>query len=151
LAADGEGDEAGLGGPEQDQERPQASGARGADGVGPEEPGAGRAPGGEDEAPIRIVFKGFITLRRVRIKPDKKREEYVARLERIITACEEALTDSDALEEAQLKAADVIIRAIRMSYVIVREVDIENLERVAQEIKRRLDERARQGQAGLGG
>jgi predicted ATP-grasp superfamily ATP-dependent carboligase len=67
----------------------------------------------------------------------------VERLERIIALCEEALCDPGAVEGAQLKAADVIIRAIRMGYSIVREVDVEDLERRAEEIKERLEERRR--------
>jgi len=68
-------------------------------------------------------------------------------LERIVAVCEEAMNDAEALEEIQLKAAEVIIKAIRMSYAIVREVDIENLERHAEEIKKRLAERDREGRA----
>lgn len=106
---------------------------------------AGRTPNRSYEATLRVGYKGAITLRRVSIKPSRKRREYVKRLERIIAICEEALVNPEALEEIQLKAADVIIRAIRMSYTIVREVDIENLERLATEIKRELEARHQPG------
>lgn len=64
----------------------------------------------------------------------------------MVGACEAAMGDAGALEDAQLRAMDVLIRALRLSYVIVREVDIENLERQAEEIKGRLEERDRAGQ-----
>ena len=79
------------------------------------------------------------------MRPGVKRGEYVERLERIIALCEGALCDPAALEGAQLRAADVIIRAIRMGYAIVREVDVEDLERRAEEIKARLEEGRRGG------
>jgi hypothetical protein len=112
-------------------------------GAGSAEDGAGGSSGGGDEASFRLSFT--LTLRRVRIRPKAKREEYVARLERIIELCEAVLSDAGAMEDVQFKAADVIIRAIRMSYVIVKEVDVENLERVTAEIKAKLEERDREG------
>ena len=54
--------------------------------------------------------------------------------------------DPEAVEAIQLKAADVIIRAIRMGYTIVREVDIENLERHTKAIQRSFEERDRASQ-----
>ena len=69
-------------------------------------------PRGEAETPIRIRVK--VTLRRVRIEPAEKREEYIARLEKAIKFCENVLNNPGAVEEIQLEALDVIIRAIRM-------------------------------------
>jgi len=142
------GDSAGQGDPEQDEEGGEAAGPRGADGAGPEEDAGGGSAAGGAEAPARIGFRGFITLRRFKIRPGRKRREYVERLERIMAVCEEALSDPEAVEGAQLKAADVIIRAIRMGYAIVREVEVEDLERHAEEIKKRLEERRRGGGEG---
>jgi hypothetical protein len=104
----------------------------------------GRAALRKNEAPVRIGFKGFITLRR--IKPETKRKEYVKRLEDIVKTCEEALADPNVMKSIQLRAAQVIIEAIRMSYTIVREVDVENLEKLTAQIKAKLEERNRASQ-----
>jgi hypothetical protein len=117
-------------------------GASGSSGAGSAADGAGGASGGGDEASVRLSFT--LRLRRVRIRPKEKREEYVARLERIIELCESVLNSQGLMEDIQLKAADVIIRAIRMGYTIVREVDVENLERITAEIKAKLEERDRE-------
>jgi hypothetical protein len=132
--------------PEQDKERGQAPAPRRAHEPLPPEAGEGGQDSWADEAPLRLGYKGVITLRRVNIKPQKKRKEYVQRLEDIIGLCEEALMDPEAVEAIQLKAADVIIRAIRMGYTIVREVDIENLERHTKAIQRSFEERDRASQ-----
>jgi len=138
----------GVGADSHDVEPSQAEsgsvvGASGSVGAGSAADGAGGSSGGGDEASVRISFA--LRLRRVRIRPKAKREEYVARLERIIELCESVLNDVGSMKDVQLKAADVIIRAIRMSYVIVKEVDVENLERVTAEIKAKLAERDREG------
>jgi len=100
----------------------------------------------EAETPLTLGYKGVIILRRFKIKPEKKRRDYVQRLENIVSICEAALSDPESVQEVQLKAADVIIRAIRMSYTIVKEVDIENLERQTREIKRSFEERDRESE-----
>ena len=102
----------------------------------PEETAPAGSPHEEGEAPIRIRVK--VTLRRVRIEPAEKREEYIARLEKAIKFCENVLNNPGAVEEIQLEALDVIIRAIRMSYTIVKDVDVENLERLTDEVKTQL-------------
>jgi len=144
LAGGWGGDAPGHHDPEPGKERGQAGPPRGDHGPRPEEAGAKWPAGGEDEAVHRFGIQ--VTLRRVRINPDRKRREYLERLEGVIKACESAMGDAGALEEIQLKAMDIIIKAIRLSYVIVREVDIENLELQAEEIKRRLEERDRASQ-----
>ena len=144
VATDGKGDGADSCDVDSDQEESgSVVGASGSVGAGSAADGAGGASGGGDEASFRLSFT--LRLRRVRIRPKAKREEYVARLERIIELCESVLNDVGSMKDVQLKAADVIIRAIRMSYVIVKEVDVENLERVTAEIKAKLAERDREG------
>jgi len=140
MVGEGRGDGVHHGNTRQDKELRPVSGACGTTSIVPQEAGEGGQASKEAEAPIRISYRGVITLRRVRIEPSKKRGEYVQRLEQLISICEEALSDPQALEEIQLKAASVIIRAIRTSYAIVREEDVENLEQLAQEIKRQLAE-----------
>ena len=131
---------------EQNKELRQDSDPHRADVPYPEETGEGEQAYGEAETPIVFGFKGVITLRKVRIQPEKKRKDYIKRLENIIKICETALSDPDTVQEIQLKAANVIIRAIRMSYLIVKEVDIENLEQHTKEIQAKLEKRDREGQ-----
>jgi hypothetical protein len=140
----GRGDGVHKSNPKQDKELRPANGACGTPRFMPKEVRAGGEAREETEAPIILDFKGNITLRRMSIKPDKKRREYVRRLEDIVELCEEALSDPNSIEGTQLKAANVIINAIRMSYNIVREVDIENLERHTKEIQKILEKRARE-------
>ena len=81
-----------------------------------------------------------IRLRRVRIEPEAKREEYIRRLERLIAYCENVIEREDIPEEIRLRAIDVIVRIIRMSYVMVRDIDIENVEAAIELLKQRLEE-----------
>jgi len=93
----------------------------------------------EDAAPIRLSLR--VAARRFRIEPKRKREEYMSRLERIIRTCETPFNNPKAMEKIQLKADEVIIKEIKMSYEIMREAEIENLERLVVEIKAKLEER----------
>jgi len=111
-----------------------------------QENAAGRKVSGKNAAPLQLSFR--IAARRFRVEPKRKREEYVFRLERIIRTCENALNNPGAMEKIQLKAAEVIIKAIKISYEIVREADIEDLERLAAEIKAKLEERGQQSSSG---
>jgi hypothetical protein len=101
------------------------SGAPGAEGTEED------ARSGEAAARVRVV----ITARRVRIDPAGKREEYVGRLERLIGGLDGLLADPGLDEAARLKAVDVIIRAVRMCYLIVRDVDVERMERELEKLK----------------
>lgn len=140
VAGDGKGDASNAGGSEpRKRERGQALGTLGSDAALPQGDEASGPSRGEAEAPIRVKVQ--VTVRRVRIKPRGKREEYVARLERIIMFCEGVINNPGSVEEVQLLAFDVIIRAIRMSYMIVKDVDVENLERLTEEVKTQLKER----------
>ena len=58
---------------------------------------------------IRVSF----TARRVRIDPRKKREEYIHRLERVMSECDMIVSDPEGYEDLQVKAMAVLIRAIQ--------------------------------------
>lgn len=141
MAQRRKGDEDHNKAPEQNKKLRPSTDPHRAPGTVPQEARDRGTPPEETETPLSLGYKGVITLRRFKIKPEKKRRDYVQRLENIVSICEAALSDPDSVQEVQLKAADVIIRAIRMSYTIVKEVDIENLERQTREIKRSLKER----------
>jgi DNA-binding Lrp family transcriptional regulator len=142
----------GEGPPAEDDPHPHPEGRRPCPGHeaargGAAEDAEGGAPSGED-ASLDIAFQGVIRFRRIRIEPAKKREEYIERLERVIALCEEALTRPGAVGRPQLRAAEVLIKALRASYEIVREVDVENLERLAEEVARKIEEASGAGGGG---
>lgn len=107
------------------------------------------AHGGESEAAARL--RVYITARRVRIDPERKRAQYLQRLERLISELDEVIADPKGVEEIQLKAMDILIRTVRMCYHIVRDVDVESLEWEYERLKEE-DKKARedQGAAELG-
>ncbi len=124
-------DEAAAGGGEEEPLGPGA-GRGAACGGGPGAEAAGEdARAGEASERIRVI----ITARRFRIDPEGKREEYVGRLERLIEGLDGLMADQSMDEAARLKAMDVIIRAVRMCYLIVRDVDVERMERELEKLK----------------
>jgi hypothetical protein len=82
--------------------------------------------GGEGEAPRWV--RAFIGARRVRIDPARKRAEYMMRLEELMAEIDGIIDDPKGFKEIQVRAMDVLIRAVRMCYRIVRDVDVERLE-----------------------
>ena len=97
----------------------------------------------EDEASTRI--KVFITARRVRIDPERKRTEYIHRLEALIQGLDGIIADPEGVEKIQLRAMDVMIRAVNMCYRIVRDVDVEMMEDELARIEEE-NQRAREGE-----
>ncbi len=136
----GRHDEADLRGrppePGQDHERRPP-----ADGGGEEAEGGGE-DGWEGEAPQPVRF--FITARRVRIDPARKRENYLRRLEDLIEGLDRIVSDPEGVEQVQLKAMDIMIRAVRMCYHIVRDVDVEMLEDELEALEKE-NKRGREG------
>ena len=98
---------------------------------------------GKTDRPERVRLQ--ITARRVRIDPRKKRASYIRRLERVMRACDRVIADPASHEELQVKAMAVLIRAITVCYNLVTDVEVELLERQAEEIKRLFEEGARTG------
>jgi len=84
-----------------------------------------------------------ITARRVRIEPDKKRRSYIRRLERVMRQCDKIINDPEGYEELQVKAMAVLIRAVKVCYDIVTDVEVEMIEAEAEKIRRALEERRR--------
>ena len=77
-----------------------------------------------------------VTVRRVRINPEKKRSEYLHRLERVIRELNEMLQNPDTIKSTKLKAMDVMIKAVKACYTIVRDVDVEEIEEAVEKIKK---------------
>ncbi|MBL7167237.1 hypothetical protein ISS40_01060 [Candidatus Bathyarchaeota archaeon] len=115
-------------------------------------PNAGGGPGAEEQGPVHgevhaaetVVVN--ITARRVRIDPEAKRAQYLNRLELLIQELDAIIADPEGYEDIQLDAMDTLIKAVRLCYTIVRDVDVELLESELEELK----EKSRETQAGRG-
>ncbi|MFH2111205.1 MAG: hypothetical protein ABIJ47_08110 [Candidatus Bathyarchaeota archaeon] len=67
-----------------------------------------------------------ISCRRVRVDPAERRLSYIGRLEDVMRVCDRVAADPGGFEEVQMRALDVLIRAVRVCYGLV--VDVEELE-----------------------
>ena len=99
--------------------------------------------GASEEGPVEgepggglRVWVGF-TCRRVRVDPERKREEYIARLEAVMDYCDRVASDPVGVESLQVRALDVMIRAVRVCYGMVGDLEVGLLEGEVEELKRR--------------
>jgi hypothetical protein len=60
--------------------------------------------------------------------------------------CDTIVADPETPEDVRVKALAVIIRAVKVCYDIVTDVEVEMIEAEAAEIRRALEERRRRGQ-----
>lgn len=112
---------------EHDHRRRGAAYARGEEAQGEAE------DRGEGGAAQRLRFS--LTIRRVRIDPERKRVQYLRRLEKLIRDLDGIIADPTGVEPIRLRAMDMIVRTVRMCYLIVRDVDVERLEHELEELK----------------
>jgi len=73
------------------------------------------------------------------------------RLERVMKTCDAMVADTETPEAVKVKALAVLIRAVKVCYEIVTDVEVEQIEEQAEEIRRALEERRRRGQEPPGG
>ena len=99
----------------------------------------------EGEGSRRQRVRLNITARRVRIEPDRKRRSYIRRLEGVMRECDRIVADPETPEDVKVKALAVLIRAVKVCYDIVTDVEVEMIEAEAAEIRRALEERRRRG------
>ncbi len=85
------------------------------------------------QAAERLRFS--LTIRRVRIDPERKRVQYLRRLEKLIRDLDGIIADPAGVEPIRLRAMDMMVRTVRMCYLIVRDVDVERLEHELEELK----------------
>jgi hypothetical protein len=71
----------------------------------------------------------------VRIDPERKRVQYLRRLEKLIKGLDGIIADPEGVEPIRLRAMDVMVRTVRMCYLIVRDVDVERLENEYETLK----------------
>jgi len=82
-----------------------------------------------------MKIRVFITARRVRIDPEEKRTQYIARLERLIADLDRIIAKPKTSAKNRLRAMDILIRAVTSCYGIVRDAEVEQLERETEEVK----------------
>jgi hypothetical protein len=102
----------------------------------------GRTGEGPEEIRVRV------TLRRVRIDPQRKRREYVERLEVLLKELDAIISSPSTPRKLKLRAMDTLVRVIRGCYEIVRDVDVEDLESELEEIKTEAEENQEEGDLG---
>jgi predicted ATP-grasp superfamily ATP-dependent carboligase len=61
------------------------------------------------------------------------------------------VADPETPEDVKVKALAVLIRAVKVCYEIVTDVEVEQIEEQAEEIRRALEERRRGSQEPAGG
>jgi len=102
--------------------------------------------GRENEGSSEIRFK--VTVRRVRIDPQKKRREYVERLEELLKELDIIINNPNTPRKLKLRAIDTLVRVIRGCYEIVRDVDVEVLESELEKIKAEAEGNQEEGDLG---
>ena len=107
-----------------------ADGGRGASGGGGAEVEIEGEVGEAGEAWVGAFFRA----RRARIDPEGKRAEYLRRLELLMGKID-AMLDGHGARKGELRAMDVMIRAVRASYVMVQDANVEALERAYKELE----------------
>ncbi len=78
-----------------------------------------------------------LSCRRVRVELAERREEYIGRLEDVMRFCDRVASDPSGVENLQLRALDVMIRAVRVCYGMVGDLEVTLLEGEVEELKRR--------------
>jgi hypothetical protein len=145
MAGDGRGGRDDPDAVRRDKEEPDSGeGGRGAHAEGDQGAQAPASVEGEGYNTERVRLQ--ITARRVRIDPGKKRASYIRRLERVMKECDKIVADPESHEELQVKALAVLIRAVQVCYDLVTDVEVEMLEAEVEEIKRLVEEGAREGE-----
>ena len=89
-----------------------------------------------------------LTPRRVVIKPREKRQEYIERLDKAIVTLEEIINSEKTDEKIRIQAANALARLISTSYVMIQDIDIENIEEQIEDLKKM--QKKREEERGLG-
>ncbi len=77
-----------------------------------------------------------IRLRRVRIEPEREREHLINRLKIIIRRLERLIENPNTSIKIRLRAIDTLTRVIRMCYIMIRDVEIDSLEREIEALEK---------------
>ena len=82
-----------------------------------------------------------LTPRRVVIKPREKRHEYIERLDKAIETLEGIINSEEADEKTRIQAANSLARLISTSYVMIADIDVENIEEEVENLKKMMKDR----------
>ena len=78
-----------------------------------------------------------LTCRRVRFDPAERRLSYIRRLEAVMDYCDGVASAPGGYDELQLRALGTLIRAVKVCYGLVTDVEVGMLEGQVEELKRR--------------
>jgi flagellin-specific chaperone FliS len=87
-----------------------------------------------------------ITLRRTIMRPDEKRGEYIGKLDEIITRLEFIINSEFTEEKMRLRAVDTLTRVIKAAYTMVKDVEIEDIDRQVHEIEEMMEKAKKEPQ-----
>ena len=79
--------------------------------------------------------------RRVKIKPEEKRHEYIRRIDKVIETLEAIINSEEADEKIRIQAANALARLVSTSYVMIVDIDIENIEEQAETLQKMIEDR----------
>jgi predicted amidohydrolase YtcJ len=82
-----------------------------------------------------------LTPRRVEIKPREKRHEYIKRLDKAIETLEGIINSEETEEKTRIQAANALARLISTSYVMIQDIDVENIEEEVENLKKMMKDR----------
>lgn len=77
-----------------------------------------------------------VSARRIRIDPRERREEYIRRLEEVFSRLNGIAEDPEGSSQIQVRALQTMIQTLRMCYVMIRDIDVENLEEELRELEK---------------
>ncbi|MCW4048328.1 MAG: hypothetical protein NWE89_01195 [Candidatus Bathyarchaeota archaeon] len=97
----------------------------------------GASEGEEVDRELVYTVRASFSCRRVRFDPRVKREEYIRRLEAVMRVCDRIAANPDAYEKLQVRALEVMIKAVRACYGLVGDVEVEMIEQEVEELKRK--------------
>lgn len=86
--------------------------------------------------PLQITLKLRIHPRKFKIVPEKKRGDLVRILDRMIARLVKLINAKKTRTKVRLRAMGVLNDLIKTSYAMIRDVEIEQLEREIEELER---------------
>lgn len=81
-----------------------------------------------------------VTLRRITIRPDEKRAEYIGKLDEMIKRLESIIDSEYAEEKMRLRAVDTLTRVIKAAYTMVKDMELEAIDRQLDEMEEMMKE-----------
>ena len=86
--------------------------------------------------PSKLTLQIHVHRRRFVIVPAGKREEFVAILDDLIKRLKKIINSNRTKTTVRLRAVEVLAELVRTSYTMVRDVEVEELERETEELEK---------------